>query len=195
MSSERLNGLSYVVLALIGRSGASPHELVRMGERGQRLHWAGAASKLYAEPKRLERLGYLRSDKQPGKTRERTYYTLTEKGLDALREWLLLPSAFPRIQNEAAIRVFISDLLSDPQAVLASIRPLRDEIAEQSEILDESERRAATTLVDRERQLLLVHGLGRRLLAALSDWIDEVERELGAAAAKGVPAARAAERR
>jgi DNA-binding PadR family transcriptional regulator len=189
MSSEELNGLSYVVLALIGRGGASPHELVRMGERGQRLHWAGAASKVYAEPKRLERLGYLRSEKQPGKTRERTYYTVTDRGLDALREWLLLSSAFPRIQNEAAIRVFASDLLPDPGAVVASLRPLQEEIAAQAAILDESEQRARTTLVHRERQLLLVHGLGRRLLAALSDWIDEVELELTDAEA-GVNAAR-----
>ncbi|HEV2711787.1 MAG TPA: helix-turn-helix transcriptional regulator [Gaiellaceae bacterium] len=181
MASEDLNGLSYVVLALIGRGGASPHELVRMGERGQRLHWAGAASKVYAEPKRLERLGYLQSERQPGKTRERTYYMLTDKGLDALREWLLVPSVFPRIQNEAAMRVFASDLLPDPEAVVASLRPLRDEIAAQVAILDESEQRARTTLARRQRQLLLVHGLGRRLLAALSDWIDDVEREFGAA--------------
>jgi len=29
------------------------------------------------------------------------YYTLTDKGLAALREWLGRPSSFPRIQSEA----------------------------------------------------------------------------------------------
>jgi DNA-binding PadR family transcriptional regulator len=89
---------------LIGRDGAGAHDLVQMARRGQRLYWAGAESKIYAEPKRLRDLGYLRAEKTPVKTRERTHYRLTKKGLRALQDWLALPSRFPRIQNEAAIR-------------------------------------------------------------------------------------------
>ena len=43
------------------------------------LDWAGE-SQYYVEPKRLAKLGYLETRKEPGKTRERTIYTLTEKG-------------------------------------------------------------------------------------------------------------------
>jgi DNA-binding PadR family transcriptional regulator len=178
MSSDGLNPLSYVVLALVGREGAGPHDLVGMARRGQRVHWAGAGSKMYAEPKRLERLGYLRSEKQPGKTRERTHYTLTEKGIATLRQWVPLPTQFPRIQNEASIRMLASEFADDPRVVVESLRPLRDEIAEQWEILDDAERRAHT-FPHRERQLVLVQSLGKRLLQALLDWIDEVEREFG----------------
>ena len=52
--SRELTGLSYVVLNLIGRNGAGPHDLVRMARAGQRLYWAGAESKIYAQPKLLE---------------------------------------------------------------------------------------------------------------------------------------------
>jgi PadR family transcriptional regulator AphA len=177
MSSE-LTNLSYVVLALVGRDGAGAHDLVRMARGGQRLYYAGAASKIYEQPKRLERLGYLRSEKRPGKTRERTYYTLTDRGLRALREWLGRPSTFPRIQNAAVARVLASDLAEDGRYVLESLRPLREEIAELGAGIDEDERRAPT-IPHRERQLRLVRSLGRRLLQAHLDWIDEVERELG----------------
>jgi DNA-binding PadR family transcriptional regulator len=176
MSSDNLNPLSYVVLALVGRGGASPHELVGMARRGQRVHWAGAASKMYAEPKRLERLGYLRSEKQPGRTRERTHYTLTEKGITALREWVPLATQFPRIQNEASIRMLASEFADDPRVVVESLQPLRAEIAEQREILDDAEHRAHT-FPHRERQVVLVQSLGKRLLQALLDWIDELERD------------------
>ena len=54
-----------------------------MAQRGRMLAWAGE-SQYYAEPKRLAKLGYLDARKEPGKTRERTVYTLTDKGLDAL---------------------------------------------------------------------------------------------------------------
>jgi DNA-binding PadR family transcriptional regulator len=178
MATDRLNPLSYVVLVLVGRGGAGPHDLVGMARRGQRVHWAGAASKMYAEPKRLERLGYLRSEKRPGTTRERTHYTLTEKGVAALREWAALPTAFPRIQNEAAVRMLASEFADDPAVVVESLRPLRDEIAEQWETLEDAERHASA-LPHRERQLLLVQSLGKRLLRALGEWIDEVEREFG----------------
>jgi PadR family transcriptional regulator AphA len=178
MSSD-LRPLSYVVLALVGREGAAPHDLVRMARGGQRLYYAGAASKIYEQPKRLERLGYLRSEKRPGKTRERTYYTLTEKGLAALREWLGRPSPFPRIQSEAVARVLASDLAEDARVVADSLQALRREITELSDGIDADERRAPS-IPHRERQLKLVRSLGRRLLQAHLDWIDEIEQDLGA---------------
>jgi DNA-binding PadR family transcriptional regulator len=181
--STDLTGLSYVVLNLIGRNGAGPHDLVQMARRGQRLYWAGAESKIYAQPKRLEELGYLTSEKTPGKTRERTHYRLTEKGVRAVQEWLPLPSRFPRIQSEAAIRVQASDLADDPRVVLDSLKPLREEIAELAAVLDESERREPQ-FPHRQRQLRLLHSLGRRLLCAHLEWIGEVEQELGPLASR-----------
>jgi hypothetical protein len=87
----------------VGAAAApGPHDLVQMARRGQRLYWAGAETKIYEQPKRLERLGYLVSEKRPGKTRERTDYRLTEKGINALREWLARPTHFPHSQSEAA---------------------------------------------------------------------------------------------
>jgi PadR family transcriptional regulator AphA len=176
--STGLTGLSYVVMNLIGRNGAGPHDLVQMARRGQRLYWAGAESKIYAEPKRLEKLGYLTSEKMPGKTRERTHYKLTQKALHALQEWLALPSRFPRIQSDAAIRVQASDLADDPHAVLESLDALREEIAELAAIRDESEWREVQ-FPHRRRQLRLLHSLGRRILLAHLEWIDEVEHEFG----------------
>jgi DNA-binding PadR family transcriptional regulator len=177
MSSE-LHDLSYVVLNLIGRNGAGPHDLVQMARRGQRLYWAGAESKIYAEPKRLERLGYLSSQKTPGRTRERTHYQLTAKGLRALQDWLALPCRFPRIQSEAAIRIQASDLADDPGVVLGSLEALRDEIVELSAILDDSAQREPN-FPHRRTQLRLLHSLGRRILSAHLEWLEEVERELG----------------
>jgi PadR family transcriptional regulator, regulatory protein AphA len=177
MSSE-LTGLSYVVLDLIGRNGAGPHDLVRMARAGQRLYWSGAESKIYAQPKRLEQLGYLSSEKTPGKTRQRTHYRLTEQGLSAMQDWLALPCPFPRIQSEAAIRVQASDLADDPRVVIASLQALRAEIAELETTLDQEEARRVQ-FPHRQRQLRLLHSLGRRILRAHLEWIQEVEHELG----------------
>jgi DNA-binding PadR family transcriptional regulator len=174
MSSD-LTPFSYVVLTLVGARGAGPHDIVRMMRAG-RIYWTAAESHYYAEPKRLEKLGYLRSEKQPGQTRARTHYTLTDRGLEALKAWGGEPAAFPRIQHEAVVRVLAGDLVGD-DAIRASLAGLREELAELSAGLDAAEE-AARSLPHRERYLLLVHSLGRRLVAAHEEWADEIERTL-----------------
>jgi PadR family transcriptional regulator AphA len=176
LSSNRLTPFSYTVLALVGRGGAGPHDLARMMRQQGTLYWAAAESQWYAEPKRLERLGYLRSRKEPGRTTERTHYDLTPTGRAALRAWIAEPSQLPRIQHEAIVRLLAADL-SDDATVLASLEALRDEIAVQRARFDEAEEIAAT-LPHRERYLRLVHRLGRALLDAHERWLDDVEREL-----------------
>jgi DNA-binding PadR family transcriptional regulator len=176
LSSADLRPFSYVVLALVGRGGAGPHDLVRMMRAQGGLYWAAAESHWYAEPKRLERLGYLRSRKAPGRTTERTEYELTEAGLSALREWLRRPSPFPRTQDEAVVRVLAADLGRD-EDVLASLAALEAEIAVRRRLIEDALERAKT-LPHRERQLRLVHRLGSLLLDAHEQWLADVRSEL-----------------
>src|SRR5262249_16637265 len=166
---------SYAVLTLVGAGGAGPHDIVRMMDQG-RVYWTAAESHYYAEPKRLEKLGYLRSKKTPGRTRERTHYMLTNKGQRALRDWAATPAHFPRIQHDAVVRVLAGDLVGD-QAILASLEGLRAELRDLSARLDAADEVAAN-LPHRARYLLLVHSLGRKLVRAHEEWADEVEREL-----------------
>jgi DNA-binding PadR family transcriptional regulator len=177
LSSDRLTPFSYCVLALVGREGAGPHDLSRMMRAQGGLYWAAAESQWYAEPKRLERLGLLHSSRQPGRTTPRTHYELTDEGLAALREWLGRPSALPRIQHEALVRVLAADLGREDD-VLSSLGFLREDVAAKRELLTEAKDRAAT-MPHREAHLRLVHRLGDLLLDAHERWLDEVEQELG----------------
>ncbi|HZR96677.1 MAG TPA: PadR family transcriptional regulator [Gaiellaceae bacterium] len=174
MSSD-LTLISYSVLALVGRSGASPHDFVQMMRSG-RIYQAASPSQYYAEPKRLERLGYLRSSKEPGRTRDRTVYRLTEDGLDALRAWMEAPAALPRVAGEPVIRMLAADLVGEAP-VRASILGMRDEIEALRRELDAGEERAAT-IPHREKYLLLNHRLARAILDAYDAWVDDVAREL-----------------
>ena len=146
-----------------------------MAHRG-RIYAYDAPSQYYAEPKRLARLGYLGARKEPGRTRERTHYTLTDKGLDALREWVPKPTPFPRIDSEGVTRVLAADLVGE-NPVRHSISALRAEIADLSARLEEAEA-VAETLPHRRKYLLLNLALARRLLDAHLEWVDDVEREL-----------------
>lgn len=172
-----LTNVSYVTLALIGDGGASPHDLVDMYRRGGQLYYAVAPSRMYAEPKRLEQLGYVSSEKRPGKTRERTFYTLADRGREALRRWLLEPPAFPRIQNEAVAKLMAGDILGDDERLLEALLGLRDEVEAQQVKLDEARERLEA-LPHRRSYLLLIHDLGNGFLQLQREWLDHVEAEL-----------------
>jgi len=176
MAAADLTPFSYAVLTLVGRDGAGPHDLVRMARQG-RVYWTAAESQWYSEPKRLAKLGFLRAEKRPGRTRERTHYTLTETGRAALLEWAAEPARFPRIQHEAVTRLLLGDMV--PNAVLvAGLQSMRTEIAEIAAQLGAADA-AAAEVPRRTRYLRLNHALARRILHAHSTWIDQVERELG----------------
>src|SRR5919204_3830905 len=108
MSSNELSLFSYEILGLVGRGGAGAHDLLQMARRGRILDWAGE-SQYYVEPKRLARLGYLAATREPGKTRERTVYTLTDKGLAALRDHARTPVRFTPLKSEPLLRLLIAD--------------------------------------------------------------------------------------
>src|SRR5262245_65237593 len=101
-----LSLFSYEILGLVGRTGAGANDLLRMARSGRMLDWAGE-SQYYVEPKRLATLGYLTARKKPGRTRERTVYSLSDKGLEALREWARTPVEFTPVKSEALTRMLI----------------------------------------------------------------------------------------
>jgi DNA-binding PadR family transcriptional regulator len=162
-------------MGLVGAGGAAPHDLLRMARRARILDWAGE-SQYYVEPKRLARLGYLEARKEPGRTRERTVYTLTDKGREALEAFARTPVTLTPVKSELLLRLLIADLVGE-ETTRASIATLRDDIADLLERLDESEA-AAEQLPHRRKYLLLVNDFLRRLVDLHSEFVDEVEREL-----------------
>jgi DNA-binding PadR family transcriptional regulator len=175
MSRDELRLFSYEILGLVGTKGFGTHDLRRMVQQGRMLDWAGE-SQYYVEPKRLAGLGYLEARKEPGKTRDRTVYTLTDKGLQALREWARTPVHFTPVKSELLVRLLIADLVGEA-STRESILALRDEIADLSARLGEVEA-SAEALPHRRKYLLLISEFLRGLLALHRELIDEVEREL-----------------
>lgn len=175
MSSGELSLFSYEILGLVGREGAGAHDLLRMAKQGRMLAWAGE-SQYYTEPKRLAKLGYLSDRREPGKTRERTVYSLTDKGLDALAAYARTPATFTPVKSDVLQRLLICDLVGE-QVTRASLAALRDDLSDIEARLDDAEQRAAG-LPHREKYLLLATEFLRGYLALHEELIDAVEREL-----------------
>lgn len=175
MARDELSLFSYEVLGLVGREGAGAHDLLLMARRARMLDWAGE-SQYYVEPKRLAKLGYLEARKEPGKTRERTVYALTDKGLDALREYAKTPVTFTPLKSDPLLRLLIADLVGD-RVTRESMGTLRDDVAELKQRVAELGERAEA-LPHRRKHLLLVSDFLDRMLDLHLDLVRDVEREL-----------------
>jgi DNA-binding PadR family transcriptional regulator len=177
MSTAELTLFSYEILGLVGRQGAGAHDLLCMARRGRILDWAGE-SQYYVEPKRLARLGYLDARREPGKTRERTVYTLTEKGLDALHAYAGTPVRLTPLKSDPLLRLLICDLVGEP-VTRSSLVTLREDIADLKGRLDDAEE-TARALEHRSKYLLLVIHFLRRYLELHLDLVGQVERDFSA---------------
>ena len=191
-NAEGLTPFSYVILALVGRGGAGPHDIVRMMREGA-IFWTTSESHFYAEPKRLAKLGFLQARKEPGRTRPRTHYELTDTGRRALSAWLALPAAMPRIQHEGIVKLLAADF-SDDATIQTSLASLRGQLEHAYKNLDEMERRAPS-VPHRARYLRLINDYGRRSLDAQRAWLDAVQQELDRPARTTTSSAATSDRR
>ncbi len=182
---RELSLFSYEILGLVGSEGAAPHDLLRLAKRGRMLAWAGE-SRYYTEPQRLAKLGYLSAHRKPGKTHQRTVYTLTDNGLQALRAYASSPVTFTPLKSDALLRLLICDLVGEP-ITRESMATLRDDIADLHARLTDAER-TAHTLPHREKYLLLATRFLRQLLDLHTELIDEIERDFADSTVSKTPA-------
>ena len=173
-SREDLTLFSYEVLALVGSGGAGAHDLLRMAKQGRFLAWAGE-SQYYVEPKRLAKLGYLESRKEPGQTRERTVYTLTENGLDALREWARTPLRFTPFKSEALLRTLATDLVGE-DAVREGFATLRDDLEDMRTRVEATAERAKA-LPHREKYLNLGLEFIEGLIGLYEELVEKIDQD------------------
>jgi DNA-binding PadR family transcriptional regulator len=172
--NDDLTLFSYEVLGLVGSGGAGAHDLLRMARRGRLLAWAGE-SQYYTEPKRLAKLGYLAARKEPGRTRERTVYTLTDKARRALEAHAATPATVLPLKSDALLRLLLCDLVGET-VTRESLESLRADVADLQERVSESEL-AAAALPHRARYLLIVTQFLRDYLELHLELVNRVERD------------------
>jgi PadR family transcriptional regulator, regulatory protein AphA len=124
--AERLTTTSYAVLAQVAVHSWSTYELVQQRVRYFRYVWPRAESAIYREVKRLSSMGLLSGRKDYVGKRARTVYSITEKGREALREWLATPVSPFAMDFEAMIRLFVAPLGTKGQ-IVATLNQVQDD--------------------------------------------------------------------
>jgi PadR family transcriptional regulator, regulatory protein AphA len=126
---EKLTTTSYAVLAQVAVHPWSTYELVQQRVRYFRYVWPRAESAIYREVKRLSSMSLLDGRKEHVGKRARTVYSITEKGREALREWLATPVSPFAMDFEAMIRIFVAPLGTKEQ-IVRTLHQVRDDARE-----------------------------------------------------------------
>jgi DNA-binding PadR family transcriptional regulator len=109
MSTRPLTTTSYAILGLLAIQPWATYDLAKLMRRSLHFFWPRAESNLYAEPKRLVDAGLAEAREEWNGDRRRTVYSITDRGREALREWLGTASAGQRLESEPYLRLLYAN--------------------------------------------------------------------------------------
>lgn len=123
LMTTRMTTTTYALLGLLRLRPSTTYELAKQVERSLGWFWPRTERKIYDQAKRLVEVGYATASRETTGARARTMYAITPAGRRALRAWLDEPSASPKLESEAQVRVFFADAgdLDQLDATLARI--------------------------------------------------------------------------
>lgn len=127
--TPKMTTSSYAVLALLDLKPWTGYELTQQAQRSLRYAWPKSERLLYSEPKKLVKLGYATTHKEPAGNRTRNVYEITSEGRQALRNWTGSRTEAPRIEIEALLRLLFADHGST-EDVRRTLDELESDIAE-----------------------------------------------------------------
>ena len=129
----RLTPTSFIVLGLIDWHGeATPYDLKGLAAAGVGNFWSLQHAQLYTETARLAEAGYLDEEREES-GRRRKLYRLTDRGREALRDWVATPTdRFAELRDLALLKLFFG---ADPKALAeAQLEIHRAKLAEYEEL-------------------------------------------------------------
>ena len=109
--------LGYAILQLVSWMPASGYDLKDRFHSSLGRGWHAYDTQIYRELKRLEAGGYTTGEVVKGRSGpQRRLYTITPRGLEALREWLSSPLDTTKMKDEFLLRMWSLSLFRPGEA-------------------------------------------------------------------------------
>src|SRR5258708_32259475 len=118
---RRISTTSYALLGQLALRPWTAYEMAAEVHRNFRYFAPRAESHVYAELKKLNRLGLASATKAFVGKRPRTTYSITPAGKRMLKVWLRSPIEPPILEHEAVLRMLLAPI-ADRQALLDTLQ-------------------------------------------------------------------------
>jgi PadR family transcriptional regulator AphA len=174
-----LGKTAYVILGMLKLGRRTGYEIKSLVDVSTRYFWAASYGQIYPELARLEELGLVEGERDPGDGRRRKAYSLTEAGEKALHDWLTSDDPLHvELRHEGVLRLFFSDSLSREEQLdqLRRMRAQHEQVAEQLRATEVGVRAAGKRAGIGCPLLTLEWGIAYEDF--LIDWCNRTERRL-----------------
>lgn len=180
--SDRLPNTSYSVLGMLSFGDElSGYQLKKRADNLRFFYWSPAHSQIYAELRRLEKLGYVtRREVKQNRRPDKRMYRITDSGQDAFEVWMNEAPVEPvSLKHSVVLRLFfghagdpdrlrevLSDYAEQVSEVIEDLQGISDEISDSDQFFYpaivaewgvgyyQAERRAALKAIKRLDQRL-----------------------------------------
>jgi DNA-binding PadR family transcriptional regulator len=175
---------AYVILGMVSTTPRSGYEIKAAVDESTRRFWAASYGQIYPELKRLSDGGLVTGVDSPRGERRRTVYTITDAGMERLKEWLRRPPEVSELRDEGLLKLFFSGVLERGEAA-ETLRRMRERRVALADGLAEIEPRV---IEKSDEFALMVLRSGIEYNRWFADWCGRMEADLLAPAQeKGAP--------
>lgn len=176
----RQNKTRYVILGLLSEAPLSGYDIRKIIQMRFTFFWQESYGQIYPELARLEEEGLISIIPQREETkRTRKVYQITEKGQEALKQWLLLVPESEARRYEILLKLYFGNLIPIEHLV-QHISAFRLDHQKELQLLKQAESELQGILHEHENHIYILMAvlLGLKVNTAYVDWADEVTEML-----------------
>ena len=163
--------IKYAILGFLSWRALSGYDLKKMFGDSLFLYWSGSNNQIYRTLVQLHKEGLVTSEIQHQESGpSKKIYTITEKGLFVLKEWVLSSPELPQLRNPFLIQLAWADQLNSDE-LDTLLEKYEHEVHMQLLMCREQRRRNQLNPARTERETYLWHKIS-------DNWITFYETEL-----------------
>lgn len=168
--------LKYTVLGFLKNSPKTGYDLQKKIEETISHFWPSTQSQIYRTLNEMSKESLIVSEiEYQNEKPNKKVYTITEKGLEELKQWLSEPHNAQSHRNQLLVQLFFSNGI-DKETIIFNLNHYKREMENRLNYLksDEMESMIASTNTAFEKALFqIIHNNGTHVLQAEIDWVDK----------------------
>jgi DNA-binding PadR family transcriptional regulator len=164
--------LSYAILASLTESECSGYDLAKRFDTSVGFFWSATHQQIYKELRKLQQLGWVEAEEvsQEGRP-DKKVFSITHKGEENLREWIVQPSSISPTKEEILVKLFAGHLVPK-ETIIQQVRLQRHLHEEQLKVFRAIQGKYFQDISSCETALQLQYLTLRRGIRFEEDWIE-----------------------
>ncbi|MBQ8133685.1 MAG: PadR family transcriptional regulator, partial [Clostridia bacterium] len=101
--------MDYVLLGLLSHESMTGYEIKKRLNTSLKFFWGGSYGSIYPTLNELEKDGKITKEDTSSNGRQKMTYSITKKGIAALKDWLKHPAEKDELRYETLLKLFFGN--------------------------------------------------------------------------------------